>query len=76
MRIIFLHFDHWKLTCAAMLRPLRRRLKADEFALGVDEETALIGRLDSPEWRVLGRQKVSVITQAGVRIYKSGEQVL
>ena len=45
-------------------------------ALGVDEETALVGRLDSPEWRVLGRQTVSVITPAGVRVYRSGEKVL
>jgi cyanophycinase-like exopeptidase len=55
---------------------LRRRLKADEYALGVDEETALVGRLETPEWTVLGRQTVSVITRAGVRVYKSGEQVI
>jgi hypothetical protein len=41
----------------------------------VDEETALVGRLDGPEWTVMGRQTVSVITKAGVRVYKSGEQV-
>jgi cyanophycinase len=74
-RMIFPHFDRWKVARAAMLNPLRRRLKADEYALGVDEETALVGRLDAPEWSVLGRQTVSVITQAGVRVYKSGEQV-
>ena len=75
-RMIFPHFDRWKVARAAMLNPLRRRLKADEYALGVDEETALVGRLDSPEWRVLGRQTVSVITKAGVRVYGSGEQVV
>jgi cyanophycinase-like exopeptidase len=74
-RMIFPHFDRWKVARAAMLRPLRRRLKADEYALGVDEETALVGRLDSPEWRVLGRQTVSIITKNGVRVYKSGEEV-
>lgn len=75
-RMIFPHFDRWKLARAAMLNPLRRRLQADEYALGVDEQTALVGRLDSPEWTVLGRQTVSVITQAGVTVYKSGQQVL
>jgi len=75
-RMIFPHFDRWKLARAAMLNPLRRRLKAEEIALGVDEETALVGRLDSPEWRVLGRQTVSVITKAGVRVYKSGEKLI
>jgi len=75
-RMVFPHFDRWKLARAAMLAPLRRRLKADEYALGVDEETALVGRLETPEWTVLGRQTVSVITRAGVRVYKSGEQVI
>ena len=75
-RMIFPHFDRWKVARAAMLAPLRRRLKADEYALGVDEETALVGRLGSPKWTVLGRQTVSVITKEGVRVYKSGEQVL
>jgi len=75
-RMIFPHFDRWKVARAAMLAPLRRRLKADEYALGLDEETALVGRLDAPEWSVLGRQSVSVIRKDGVRVYKSGEQVL
>jgi len=75
-RMIFPHFDRWKVARAAMLAPLRRRLKADEVALGVDEETALVGRLDTPEWRVLGRQTVSVIKKAGVQVYRTGEIVL
>jgi cyanophycinase-like exopeptidase len=74
--MIFPHFDRWKVARAALLRPLRRRLKADEYALGVDEETALVGRLDTPEWTVLGRQTVSVIKKDGVRVYKSGEKVI
>ncbi len=75
-RMIFPHFDRWKVARAAMLAPLRYRLKADEYALGVDEETALVGRLDEQEWRVLGRQTVSIITKNEVRVYKSGEQVV
>jgi cyanophycinase len=74
-RMIFPHFDRWKVARSALLTPLRRRLKAGELALGIDEETALVGRLDAPEWTVLGRQTVSVITKAGVSVYKSGEQV-
>ena len=75
-RMIFPHFDRWKAVRAAMLNPLRRRLQADEHALGLDEETALVGRLDSSAWTVLGRQTVSVITLAGMRVYESGQQVL
>jgi hypothetical protein len=74
--MIFPHFDRWKLARAALLNSLRRRLQAGEVALCVDEQTALVGRLDSPEWTVLGRQTVSVITKAGVTVYKSGQQLL
>jgi cyanophycinase len=74
-RMIFPHFDRWKVARAAMLAPLRRRLKANEYALGVDEETALVGRQDAPEWTVMGRQTVSVIKKDGVTVYKSGEQI-
>jgi hypothetical protein len=58
-----------------MLSPLRRRLEADEYALGLDEETALVGRPGISEWSVIGRQTVSVITKGGVRVYKNGEKV-
>ena len=75
-RMIFPHFDRWKVVRGAMLNPLRRRLGANEYALGVDEETALVGRLASPEWTVMGRQTISVIRKSGVHVYKSGEQVV
>jgi cyanophycinase len=75
-RMIFPHFDRWKVARTAMLAPLRRHLGANEFVIGVDEETALIGRFGFSEWNVMGRQTVSVITKGGVRVYKNGEQVL
>ena len=75
-RMIFPHFDRWKVVRAAMLAPLRRRLGVNEYALGVDEETALVGRPGVSAWHVMGRQTVSVITKGGVRVYKNGEQVL
>ena len=74
-RMIFPHFDRWKLMRGAMLAPLRRSLAADEYALGIDEETALVGSLNAPEWHVLGRQTISVIKKGGVCVYKSGQQI-
>ena len=74
-RMVFPHFDRWKLMRGAMLAPLRRRLGPDEYALGVDEETALVGRLDQPEWTVMGRQTVSVIRHSGTRVYHPGDKV-
>ncbi len=74
-RMILPHFDRWKVVRTAMLTPLRRRLNADEYALGLDEETALVGRPGISEWKVIGRQTVSVITKGGVHVYKNGEKV-
>jgi len=75
-KIIFPHFDRWRAVRGAMLGPLRRRLRNDEYALGVDEETALVGKLDDSEWCVMGRQGVSVIRKDGIRAYGSGERIL
>ena len=73
---IFPHFDRWKIMRLALLTSLRRSLKTDEYALGVDEETALVGRLGDPEWQVLGRQTVSVIRKDALKVYQSGEKVV
>jgi cyanophycinase len=75
-RMIFPHFDRWRMARGAMLAPLRGGLGTRGYALGVDEETALVGRLEVPEWTVMGRQTVSVITRDGMHVYKSGEKVV
>jgi cyanophycinase len=75
-KMVFPHFDRWKVVRGAMLGPLRRRLKEDEYAIGLDEETALVGRLGASEWNVMGRQTVAVITRAGVQVHQSGEKIL
>jgi cyanophycinase len=75
-RMIFPHFDRWKIVRGAMLTPLRRSLGANEYALGVDEETALVGRPGVSEWSVLGRGTVSVIRKNNISVHSGGEQVL
>jgi cyanophycinase len=75
-RMIFPHFDRWKVVRGAMLTPLRRSLGPGEYALGVDEETALIGNPAVPAWTVMGRGTVSVIMKTGTSVFKNGEQVL
>jgi cyanophycinase-like exopeptidase len=74
-RMILPHFDRWRLARGAMLAPLKKRMQDGEFVLGIDEETALVGRLDEGEWRVMGRQTVSRITRDGVQVYASGERL-
>ena len=52
---------------------LRRRLKEGELMIGVDENTALVGRLDE-EWTVMGQAKVHVFTKDDKRSYGAREK--
>ncbi len=69
------HFD----AIPAMFKPLtfalRRQLAAGETMIGVDEETALVGRLGG-EWRVMGRGSVHVFTKKDEQIYQNGQTIL
>lgn len=69
------HFD----AIPAMFKPLtfalRRQLAEGGRMLGVDEETALVGRLGG-EWRAMGRGNVHVFTKKEEKIYKNGEAIL
>jgi cyanophycinase len=73
VRMILPHFDRWRMARAALLGPLKKRLQPGEYILGIDEETALVGRLDQRAWQVMGRQTVSRITREETRVYHSGE---
>jgi cyanophycinase-like exopeptidase len=54
---------------------LRRQLADGGRLVGVDEDTALVGRLGG-EWNVMGRGNVHVFTKKDEKIYKSGQIVL
>jgi len=73
VQYIFPHFD-----AMPVFRPfiavLRSQLKNEERMIGVDEDTALIGRLGG-EWEVMGRSKVHVFTREGVQTYESGQTI-
>ena len=71
---IFPHFDRmvaWRGITIPILQPL---LPVGEYALGLDEDTALVGRLGG-DWQVMGRQKVYVITKTEIKTYAAGEKV-
>ena len=40
--------------------------------MGVDEDTALVGRLGG-EWTVMGQSKVHVFTRKGEQVYENGQ---
>lgn len=73
-KFIVPHFDAIPAMFRALAFALPRRLKEGQRMIGVDEDTALVGRLGG-EWQVMGRSKVHVYTREGVQIYQSGQSV-
>lgn len=72
---IFPHFDRmlaWRSVTIPMLQPL---IPADEYVLGLDEDTALVGRLGG-QWTVMGRQSIYIITKNEARSYSVGHTVI
>ena len=68
------HFDAIPIVRKPFIFALRRQLDDGEALLGIDEETALIGRLGGA-WRVHGRQTVSTFTRAGEQVFAAGQEV-
>lgn len=72
-KFILPHFDQMHALFAPFLFALRRTLADDEFVIGVDEETALVGTLGG-EWRVMGKNKAHLITKDGDQSFSAGEK--
>ncbi len=68
------HFDAIPRVWKPLIHTLRRRLDEGEKMLGVDENTALVGKLGGT-WTVMGRSQVHVFRKDGSRSYRAGEQV-
>lgn len=73
--VVFPHFDRMMKLKGLLLPLIQSRLLEGEYALGVDEETALVGKLGG-EWQVMGKSKVYVITRKEVRSHSAGETVI
>jgi len=72
--LVLPHFDRLESFRPGATALMRQHLQAGQFLLGVDENTALVGR-PGADWAVLGARGVSVITTSAVRTYAAGEQV-
>lgn len=72
--MIFPHFDRMLVWQKISLPILQTFIHENEYTLGIDEETALVGKMGG-EWQVMGRQKVYVITHQEVKSYSAGEKV-
>lgn len=69
---IFPHFDRMMRWRGMLVPLLQTRLTAEGYALGVDEDTALIGSPGST-WQVMGRGQVYIISKNEVKSFKAGQ---
>ena len=67
------HFDAIPLFAKPLAAALRSRLKDGEIMIGVDENTAIVGKLNQ-EWIVLGKAKAHVFTKNDNLSYAAGEK--
>jgi cyanophycinase len=68
------HFDRMRGLWSAFLFGIRRQLKDGQFILGVDENTALVGKLDET-WLVMGQGQAHIISRDNQHDYAAGEKV-
>lgn len=68
------HFDRMRGLWSAYLFAVRRQLKDNQIVLGIDENTALVGKLDGV-WQVMGQGQAHIITRNSQSDFDSGEEV-
>ena len=68
------HFDHAG-PFKALVNLLRTQMKDSQRMIGIDENTALIGKLGG-EWKAMGASKVHVMTRKQTKLYADGETVI
>jgi cyanophycinase len=67
------HFDAIPLFGKPLVSSLRNRLKEGEVMIGVDENTAIIGKFNE-DWIVFGQAKAHVFTRKESTSYAAGEK--
>src|ERR1700690_4479326 len=67
------HFDHAG-PFKALVSLLRTQMKNGQRMIGIDEDTALVGKLGG-EWKAMGASKVHVMTRKQTKLYAAGEIV-
>jgi len=67
------HFNKMALFGKPLVATLRRRLREGEIIVGVDEDTAIVGRRNE-EWTVMGKSKAHIFTRDESKSYAAGEK--
>jgi len=73
-KFVIPHFDRMRGLWSAYLFAFRRQLQDDQFILGVDENTALVGKLNRT-WRVMGYGQAHIITRDSQQYFIAGEEI-
>ena len=68
------HFDRMRGMWSAYLFGVRRQLKDDQFILGVDENTALVGKVGE-SWQVMGQGQAHIIARDDQQVYSAGQKL-
>ena len=66
------HFNAIPLFGKPLVATLRRRLEEHEIMIGIDEDTAIVGKLDE-KWTVMGKAKAHVFSKNVSWVYGRGE---
>ena len=72
--LILPHFDRLESFRPGATAFIRSRLADGQYALGIDEHTALVGRIGG-EWEVMGAGGVSVLTRGEVVVHRVGSRM-
>ena len=72
--LILPHFDRLESFRPGATAFVRSRLADGQYALGIDEHTALVGRIGG-EWEVMGAGGVSVLTRGEVVVHRVGSRM-
>ena len=67
------HFDHAG-PFKVLVNALRKGMKDTEHMLGIDENTAMVGKLGGP-WQVMGESKVHLLMRKSTSVFETGETV-
>ncbi|HUG34505.1 MAG TPA: Type 1 glutamine amidotransferase-like domain-containing protein [Anaerolineales bacterium] len=73
-KFILPHFDAVPILFKPLIFTLRKQLKKGERMIGVDENTALVGRLGG-EWKVMGKSRVHLLNRQGGEAFHTGQTV-
>lgn len=70
--IVIPHFDATPIFFKPIISAARSRLKENELMIGIDEDTAMVGK--HGEWTVMGKAGVHVFTKKDNKSYQVGEK--